>query len=131
MNNNDHELVTIAQMVAERREIAEIIDELKADYEKRVGEYKHQLTQIEEKIVTAMDREGLKSVRTPDGTAYFSHLEKYKVVDRENFFSWVLDNKAVDVLTTHLAADAIRERGIIPAGVEVDYIRQLRIRKSI
>lgn len=121
---------TITALVGARQRVKELIAREDAIYEARVGPLKANLIKLDGMIGVKMDDEELQNVKTPYGTAYFSTLDSMKVMDREVFFAWVLDNRAVDVLTTAVSKDAIRERGELPPGVELSQIRKLNVRKS-
>ena len=95
----------------------EAIEPIKADMDKLMGA-----------LTIKLDRDKRTSANSQWGTAYFRVLDSVKVVDRQTFFDWVIENKAVDVLTSAVAKDAVRERGDVP-GVEIIPIRKLHIRK--
>ena len=130
LNGKISQPLTIADMVSARQRVKSRIDLISDAYKEMMKKYENILLEIDTQIITAMDKDGLSSIRTPDGTAFFAEMDKYKVVDRYIFFDWVIANNATDVITTHVSADAIRAREMIPPGVEVEYIRQLRIRKA-
>lgn len=88
------------------------------------------ITKVRGALRTWMLAEGVNKVTTVYGTAYFSKTTRHKVVDRELFFSWVFDNRAFDVLTTHVSDKAIEERGVTPPGIEATPYTDLRIRSD-
>ncbi|MDD5305439.1 MAG: hypothetical protein PHS14_20255, partial [Elusimicrobia bacterium] len=87
-------------------------------------------TKLEGMMADALDEIGVENVKTSHGTVYFTRPENMKVVDKEVFFEWVVAEGAFDVLTSAVSKDAIKERGVIPPGVESVKIRQLRVRKT-
>lgn len=121
--------MTIVALVGARQSIKAQLELEEAAYEKKIAPLKDAVQKLEGTITTKMDTEGLDNVKTVYGTPYFTHPEQMRVVDRQSFFDWVLDNRAVDVLTSAVSKDAIRTRGEVPPGVEVTKIRKLCIRK--
>lgn len=117
-------------MVASRKELIEQIANLEAEHKRALKLPLEQLKIVEAGIVEAMDREGLTNVRTPSGTAYFSILETFHVVDRLVLDNWVIENRVPDIYYSRVSARVIRDRGQIPPGVDVTYKRELRIRES-
>lgn len=117
-------------LVATRQTIKAKLEAMDAEHEQRCAKYKAGLMQIEGQIVDVMDANGLQNVKTEHGTAYFTHPESMRVVDKTAFFEWVVANNGFDVLTSHVSKDAIRSRGEIPPGIEVHRARKLAIRKS-
>ncbi|MCI0563473.1 MAG: hypothetical protein MN733_33780 [Nitrososphaera sp.] len=117
-------------LVATRQSLKTKLEAMDAEHEQRCAKYKAGLMEIEGKIVEAMDAHGLQNVKTEHGTAYFTHPESMRVVDKHTFFEWVVANNGFDVLTSHVSKDAIRSRGEVPPGIEVSRVRKLAIRKS-
>ncbi|MCI0562697.1 MAG: hypothetical protein MN733_29810 [Nitrososphaera sp.] len=118
------------ELIETRQSIKAKLEAMDAEHEQRCAKFKAGLMQIEGQITEAMDAHGLQNVKTEHGTAYFTHPESMRVVDKEVFFEWVVANNGFDVLTSHVSKDAIRSRGEIPPGIEVHRVRKLAIRKS-
>jgi hypothetical protein len=128
----DLDRMTLAALVGARQRIKQQLELEAANYEKKIMGMTAAMLKIEGAVTNKMNADALDNVKTPYGTAYFSNVESMRVTNRENFFGWVLsnvDNGSFDVLTSAVSKDAIRARGVIPAGVEVTKFRKLCIRK--
>jgi hypothetical protein len=121
--------MTTAALMGARQRIKGQLEVEETAYENRIIPLKVAMQKLEGAIVDKMDAEQLDNVKTPYGTAYFTNPESMRVVDREVFFAWVVDNNATDVITSAVSKDAIRARGVCPPGVEITKIRKLCIRK--
>lgn len=129
--------LTISALTGARQNLKSQLASEEEAYEKKIAPLKEAMLKIEGMIVDKMDAEQLDNVKTSYGTAYFTHPETMRVMDRENFFCWVLknvDNGSFDVLTSAVSKDAVRARinnGLsAPYGVEITKIRKLCIRKA-
>jgi hypothetical protein len=126
---NDLATNDLFQLIEARQTIKAKLEAMDKEHEEATKEWKAGLMQVEGKIVTELDSRGIENFRAGNNTAYFEHIENMRVLDRQDFFEWVIANDATDVLTSHVSKDAIRARGEIPPGIEVSRIRKLRIRK--
>lgn len=108
------------------------MDEAELRHKEELAPMKAALAQLSGAITILMDKNALENVRTEYGTAYFSVTESIKVVDREIYANWVIDNRATDVLTTAVSKDAVRDRrdrGEEVPGLEIIPVRKLHVRK--
>jgi hypothetical protein len=57
-----------------------------------------------------------------------------KVTDRQTWLDWVFENNQRDMLTTHVAKEAVKDYkergGIIPPGLDVTNIHKINIRSA-
>jgi hypothetical protein len=68
------------------------------------------------------------------GTFFLKTSQSVKVADRQQFFDYVFEHRAVNMLTAHVAKDAVEEyqekhNDALPPGITVDRIVQLQVRK--
>jgi hypothetical protein len=105
-----------------------VLDAMEVEHKKNTAGIKSDMTKLLGALAIRLDRDKRDGSKTKWGTAYFSILDTVRVVDRNMLFKWVIENKAVDVLTSAVSKDAVRERGGVP-GVEIVPIRNLHIRK--
>jgi hypothetical protein len=105
-----------------------IVDAMEAEHKKNISGIKSDMTKLLGALAIRLDRDKRDGSKTKWGTAYFSILDTVRVVDRDMMLNWVIENRAVDVLTGAVSKDAVRERGGVP-GVEIVPIRNLHIRK--
>lgn len=118
-------------------ELTEQYQKVKARIETDEARHKEELRRfveakmkLEGMLADALDEIGVENVKTKHGTVYFTRPESMKVVDKEAFYEWVFAENAFDVLTAAVSKDAVRERGVIPPGVESVKIRKLCVRKT-
>ena len=116
-------------LIARYRNLNEEVDRLETLHKEALEPLKADMEKLLGALTIKLDRDKRTSSRTEAGTAFFKVLETVKVVDRETFFGWVLENKAVDVLTSAVSKEAVRERGEVP-GVEITPFRRLHVRKT-
>ncbi len=77
------------------------------------------LAELEMAMGAELDRLDTDRERTPLGVVYFSYPESVRVIDRFEFFAWVVEYNAFDCLTSHVSKKALRERGVAPPGISV------------
>jgi hypothetical protein len=117
---------TIAELIQLRVQIKTALQRLETEQ----LPYRDGLAKVDAKIIAAMDANGLNSIKTEHGTAYFSTLNAYSITDRKLFFDWMIENDATDILTSHVSKEALREREQLPPGIAVTNVRRLNIRGS-
>lgn len=122
--------MTTVALMGGRARVKEQLAQEETAYEKKIAPLLAAVQKLEGAIVDKMDANGDTQVKNQYGTAYFTNPESMKVIDRDIFFAWVVDNGAYDVLTSAISKDAVRERGVYPPGISVSRIRKLCIRKS-
>jgi hypothetical protein len=119
---------SISSLIGAVQKLAQEIDRQKCAYETAIEPLEIAKIKLEGAIADEMDKQGVKNAPTEYGTAYFSHILKPKVVDREIYLRWVVDNEAFDLITNHVAKEALKDMGEYPPGLQVDTFRKLNIR---
>jgi hypothetical protein len=119
---------SISSLVGAVKKIEQQIDTHKCAYERLVEPLEIAKIKLEGAIASEMDKQGVTSAPTEYGTPYFTHILKPKIVDREIYLRWVVDNEAYDLITNHVSTQALKEMGEYPPGLEVATFRKLNIR---
>jgi len=114
---------------------------VKRDMEALDREYKERKAKIKEKMVvlenwfTAKAQEdGLSSIKTSAGTAYWSTHHSATVASREDFFNFCKDQDAWDLLEARASKTAVKSyieaAGEPPPGVNFNAVNVFNFRKS-
>jgi len=114
---------------------------VKRDMEALDREYKERKAKIKEKMVvlenwfTAKAQEdGLSSIKTTAGTAYWSTHHSATVASREDFFNFCKDQDAWDLLEARASKTAVKSyieaAGEPPPGVNFNAVNVFNFRKS-
>lgn len=130
--------IDIAALVKEYQDIRahlEAQSKLFAEYSKP---YNAQLELIEAQIKMAMTEQGVKSVKTDTGTVILSTITTPKVLDKEKFLDWVLENWDQYGAMLQISApqkDALQEYmdandNRLPPAVDVSSFVRFSIRKA-
>lgn len=125
------------------------------DYEKAVTEYlglrtkveainnkakadaaglKKQMVMLENWLTLKADKEGLKNITTPAGTAYWSTTHRCSVAAPEEFLSYVIATQRWDLMEKRASKVAVGlevdENGSPPPGVNYSTVRSFNVRKD-
>ena len=112
-----------------------------ADQKKFNDHWKPAMTRLEEiqaLITSAMTEQGIKSFKTDTGTAILSTIVTPKILDKEKYLDWVLDdwNNRGDMLQIgspqKAALDAYMDShdGALPPNIETSSLLRFSIRKA-
>ena len=120
----------ISWALALRKRVA---DKTKA-YEDSIKEDSNSIEQIENILLDEINKLGGQSIKTIHGTAYRSTITSFRVADRQTWLDWVFVHDQRDMLTTHVAKDAIKDyqeqNGDTPPGLNVTTIHKCNIRSA-
>ena len=120
-----------AQLIKKYLECRHSITRLTDRMEKEIKPYKEGMELIENLLNEEINRLEGQSIKTKEGTAYRSTVTSFKVADRETWFTWVVDNDHRDMLTAHVAKDAVKawmeEGGGTPPGLNITQIYNINI----
>ena len=105
-------------------------------FEKEVRPYKEGLETIENLLGEEINRLEGQAIKTVDGTAYRSTITNFRVADRDAWLTWVFETGHRDMLTAHVAKDAVKEfmteenKGAPPPGLNVTQIYKINVRSA-
>ena len=121
----------IQEYVDRRKDIAKIV----LRHEEELKPYRDGLNLLENLLADEINRLEGQAIKTTYGTAYRSTLVSFKVADRETWLDWVIKNKKLDMLTSNVAKDAVKEfmenggRGT-PPGLNMTTIYKINVRSA-
>ena len=103
-------------------------------YEEEAKPYKEGMQTIESLLGDEMNRLGGQAIKTAAGTAYRSTITSFRVADREMWLDWVFSNNQRDMLTSHVAKDAVKEftetNAKPPPGLNMTLIYKINVRSA-
>lgn len=121
-------------MIKKYIECRNSIVKLTARYDEEMLPYKDGMALIENLLAEEINRLEGQSIKTEFGTAYRSTVTSFKVADRQTWLDWVFENNQRDMLTTHVAKDAVKDyseaKGGTPPGLNVTTIYKINIRSA-
>lgn len=122
---------TIVQKYIELRAECKRIEQ---EANKKIAELKQQMNTIELWLTAKADADGLKTIPTPYGTAYWSTHYSCTVASPADFMNYVREHEAwnlLEVRASKLGVKAyIDEVGEIPAGVNFGARRVFNLREN-
>jgi len=108
--------------------------DLKASFDASVAEIDVYMKKCEGAIMTHLDKNGVDSVGTPNGTAFKSTTTSATVADKEIFLNYVRSNDAwplMDVRASKTAvAEFVAETSDLPPGINWRAETVVRIRRA-
>lgn len=109
-------------------------DEFVAAHKKELARYTNAMKKIEEMILNEFNETGQESAKTKFGTAYVSTKTSARVVSRDDFFGFVREQGAWDILEARANTTAVKafmeEHDTLPPGVNVTRVNTINIRRS-
>lgn len=125
---------TAAQLIKKYLEIRDTVTALTKDYDKQVSSHKDNMQLIEGVLAEEINRLEGQSIKTEFGTAYRSTVTSFRVADRSAWLNWVFENDERDMLTTHVAKDAVKEyideTKAVPPGLDIATLHKINIRSN-
>lgn len=126
--------MTYDEMVAKYVEVRDTVKLFEAKFKERVAVYKQEMEELENAITTKADEEGLTTVPTPHGTAYWSTLANCTAAAPDDFMQFVIDNEAWDLVEKRPVKTAVKAyvetHGAPPPGVNFSTYRKFNLRAS-
>ena len=119
-------------------QIAEVIKayralrDRKAQLDAEIKEIKADMQKLENVVLAYLQEQGLQNVKTPFGTAFQTHKERWSIKDWDSLKGWIQQTGNLDVLSKRLATTAVREleeEGVELPGVEKSVEIAVQIRK--
>ena len=113
-----------------RADVEAIQAKAKAD----AAEKKEQMVMLENWITMKADKEKLKNIPTPHGTAYWSTHHRCSVANPEEFMNFVIGNQRWDLMEKRASKIAVKieidEAGSPPPGVNFSSIRVFNVKRN-
>ena len=125
--------VTAADRIKKVLELRAIVDGAKRGFDNLVKPYLEEIEYNENMLGVEINRLGGQSIKTQFGTAYRTTVTSFRCADRQVWLDWVFANKARDMLTTHVAKDAIKDYqertgATLPPGLNMTQIHRTGVR---
>lgn len=127
--------MTIGEMI---KKYVELRDFMKLRAEARAVEdkpYNEAMETIEGIVLQHLNENSEQSIKTEWGTAYKSTTMSAKVASPEDFFNYVREADAFQLLTSAVSKDAVKEhmeehQGTPPPGIDVTYFTKVNFRRA-
>lgn len=121
-----------AQMIAKVVELRDKIEKKTKAYEDATKEDRNDIEMLENLLGEEINRLGGQSIKTVYGTAYRSTVTSFRVADRETWLNWVFAEDQREMLTAHVAKEAVQEYAQangLPPGLNKTVIHKTLIRR--
>lgn len=96
-----------------------------AEYKAKEAKINEALDKLESEMLTFLSSTGQESANTKSGTFFKKMSASAKVADRDAFMHFVMENEAINFLTNHVSAEAVKEyiaeHDAVPPGL--DYVQ--------
>lgn len=127
--------MTIGEMI---KKYVELRDFMKLRAEARAVEdkpYNEAMETIEGIVLQHLNENSEQSIKTEWGTAYKSTTMSAKVASPEDFFNYVREADAFQLLTSAVSKDAVKDhmeehQGTPPPGIDVTYFTKVNFRRA-
>lgn len=131
-------MITDAQLVEKYLELKAHIAAQVAMFDTEMKPYKDGMAAIENALLERLNERGAENTKTDAGTAYKSTITNVKVIKRDTFLKFCIDNWSTvgaDMLNVSAVKDPIKQfidSGGIPdqIGIETSFFTRINIRKS-
>lgn len=110
------------------------LDEIEREYKERKAKIKEKMITIENWFTAKAQEDGIQTIKTAAGTAYWSTHHSATVASREDFFEFCKENNAWDLLEARASKIAVKSyiesEGEPPPGVNFNSVNVFNFRKS-
>jgi len=118
---------TVAQMIAKVIELRDKVDAKTKAYKESIKDDEADIDLLESLLLDG------QSIRTANGTAIRVPFTSFRVVDRQVWFDWVFDAHQDQMLTAHVAKEAVKEHldefKKLPPGLDMTMIYRCNVRR--
>lgn len=115
-------------------QVRDEIDALDREYKDNKAKLKEKLVTLENWFTSKAQEDGLETIKTPLGTAYWSRHQSATVASREDFFSFCKEHDAWDLVESRASKTAVRSyletNGEIPPGINYNTVRVFNFRRN-
>lgn len=122
--------IDINTLVAEYVKRRDLLKQMEAEHEARCEPVKGELELIGAAIQKVLQAQGLKSAKTPSGTAYLSTVVSAKVEDWQAVLDYIKANDAYHLLEKRVSKTALAETGETVPGVVLSSTVNVNVRRS-
>lgn len=123
------------EIAAERYQaVRKEVEALDREYKERKAKFAEKLVALENWITAKAQEDGLESVRTAAGTAYWSTHHTATVASRDEFFTFCKEHDAWDMVESRASKTGVKSfieaNGAPPPGVNFSSTRVFNLRKA-
>jgi hypothetical protein len=108
------------------------VKQIKEKHKQELAPFNEKMDKIESALLKYFSEKGMQSCRTKHGTPYITERMSVKVVDREAYLAYVLENNALPFLESKANTTAVKEymeeHEDTPPGVKVTVERKVNVR---
>lgn len=126
--------MTTGELIQRFIQLRDAVEAKTKAFELELKPYKDGMAAIENAVGQQIIDMGGESIKTEHGTAYRTSVLSVKMADRETFLQFVIDNNALDYLTSavskELVKDYIEANNCPPPGLDIAYIHKTNFRRS-
>ena len=123
---------TVAMMIGKVIELRDRVDAKTKAYKDSIKQDETDIDLLENLLLAEINKLGGQSIKTANGTAFRATLTSFRVADRECWVNWVIANNQGDMLTLHVAKDAVKEftdQNGLPPGLNMTTIHRCNVRR--
>ena len=123
---------TVAMMIGKVIELRDKVDAKTRAYKDSIKQDETDIDLLENLLLAEINKLGGQSIKTANGTAFRATLTSFRVADREVWVNWVIANNQGDMLTLHVAKDAVKEftdQNGLPPGLNMTPIHRCNVRR--
>lgn len=110
------------------------IQQMEKEHKAAVAKLKDKLKTIEDWFTAKAQEDGLETIKTPVGTAYWSTHHSATVASREDFFNFCKDNDMWDLVESRASKTGVRSyiegHGETPPGINYSSVSVFNFRKN-
>lgn len=114
--------------------VKQAIEALEREHKEKKAKFTEKLVALENWFTARAQEDGLESIKTPFGTAYWSKHQSATVASREDFFAFCKANDAWDLVESRASKTAVRSHlethGEVPPGINYNTVRVFNFRKT-
>jgi len=100
--------ITYEAAVKKYIELREECERIEAEAKKKVADIRQKMHDIELWLTAKAKEDGLETIKTPDGTGYWSTHYSATVADADTFKRYVIDTQSFDLLETRPSRSAVK-----------------------
>ena len=123
---------TVAMMIGKVIELRDRVDAKTKAYKDSIKQDETDIDLLENLLLAEINKLDGQSIKTANGTAFRATLTSFRVADREVWVNWVIANNQGDMLTLHVAKDAVKEftdQNGLPPGLNMTTIHRCNVRR--
>ena len=123
---------TVAMMIGKVIELRDRVDAKTKAYKDSIKQDETDIDLLENLLLAEINKLDGQSIKTANGTALRTTLTSFRVADRETWVNWVIANNQGDMLTLHVAKEAVKEyadQNGLPPGLNMTTIHRCNVRR--